>query len=139
MVTVVVDARGEAGLQDLLEALVPAAVEGLVRQVLVVAEPVTSRTAALCEQAGADLVRDFAGALALARSEVLLVVPVQMRLAQDWSARLSAHLARGGRKGRLTGASRRWMGGAPRAVLIERAAAPTDLSRLGRGWGYPKI
>ena len=84
-------------LQPLLAALVPAAVDGLVREVVIADGGSTDGTAALCEDAGAVLVKGgLAEAAAVAKSDRVLILPVEMRLPHDWARRLAEHLEAGG-------------------------------------------
>jgi hypothetical protein len=96
MLSVIIPARNAVrDLQVLMVELVPAAVGGLVGQVLVADPEATDETPALCEDAGAVLVRGGLAAAALqARDERLLILPPQIRLHRDWIRTLSDHVGR---------------------------------------------
>ncbi len=98
MITAVVSTFNAArDLHLLLSALVPAAADGLVRQVLVLDRGSTDGTLEICEDAGADVVQGaLAQAAAVARGEWLLVLPVELRLRRGWGEAVAAHLERGG-------------------------------------------
>ena len=124
MLTVLLAADEPQYLAETLEALVPSAVDGLVRQVVVSvsAEPVLT---ILAEDAGAEVVsgeggfgRRLAAAAALARAPWLLVPAT---LPADWRPRVEAHFNRGGparfARGFWDGLSSR-----PRGLLMPRTA-----------------
>ena len=97
MISVVVStANADRDLAALLSALVPAAVDGLVREVLVADAGSTDATLAICEDAGADVVADFAAALRRARGDDVLVLPVSLRLRPGWDESVRRHLEEGG-------------------------------------------
>jgi hypothetical protein len=135
MLSVIVE-TGEAAerLPGMLAALTSAAVDGLVRQVLIVGGP-ADLLDVLREETGAELADNFGGAVAAARSDRLLALPAALRLRSDWLARLGRHLREGGGDALLVGEggalSRRSYG-----VLIGKAAAAglaaPDLKRLRR-------
>lgn len=131
----------------LLAALVPAAVEGLVREVICADAGSTDATAALCEDAGARLIQGgLVAAAAQARSDWLLILPVDLRLVGGWddavARRLSGSPARlkvSGMKpyGLLAG-----LAPAPCGLIVEKAAvvgraetrdAKALIAALGRG------
>ena len=141
MLTVIVEAGEEAErLTGLLAALTSAAIEGLVREVIIAGGGPTDLLEVLREETGAELAADLAAALRRARSERLLVMPAKLRLRSDWLERLGRHLREGGGDALIVGE-----GGAlsrrSHAVLIGRSAAAglakPDLKRLrgelGRG------
>lgn len=93
-----------ADLQALLPALVPAAVDGLIREVLAADAGSTDPTLEICEDAGVRVVAGgLAAAAGAAKGEWLLVLPAGMRLPGDWAERLGAFLARGKRPALLPG------------------------------------
>lgn len=92
MISVIVTARDERKLARSLAALVPAAVEGLVREVSVIDLGSQKGIAMIAEAAGCRLVRneaDLAGALARtaaeARSPFLLFLSGEVMLGQAWA------------------------------------------------------
>ena len=142
MLSVVIPARNAAPqLQVLLAARVPAAVDGLVREVIVVGEGSTDETAAVCEDAGAELVASFAQAAKRARYERILVLPVDIRLRTGWDGLLGAHLARRGKAALLRGERDGWFRPATTAVLTTRdaLAAAADLAALKRRSGGVRL
>jgi rSAM/selenodomain-associated transferase 2 len=102
MITVVVPTLdAEGGLAATLSALVPAAVEGLVRAVVVADGGSSDRTLSIAEQAGAEIVRCergrgrqlIAGAAA-ARSPWLLFLHADSVLEAGWEREASAFIGR---------------------------------------------
>ena len=97
MISVVVfTANADRDLAVLLSALVPAAVDGLVREVLVVDAGSTDATLAICEDAGAHVVAGFAAALRRAKGDYVLALPVALRLRPGWDESVRRHLEEGG-------------------------------------------
>lgn len=97
MISVVVPAAKSArDLAGLLPVLVPAAVDGLVREVIVADPAPDEATLALCEDAGADLVADLAAAAGRARGDLILALPADLRLRPGWEESVRRHLERGG-------------------------------------------
>ncbi|MFN3514153.1 MAG: hypothetical protein ACK41C_13985 [Phenylobacterium sp.] len=139
MVTVIVETGKSRVLPALLAGLVPAALDGIVRQVVVVAAEPSPATLEICDDAGADLAESYTQAVEMARSEVLLVLAEDMRLPPDWSERLAAHLSGGGRAGRLKGPRQGWLRRGPDGVLVKRDAAGAGLAQLRRRAGLPRI
>ena len=141
MLSVIVE-TADAGdrLPALLAALTSAAVEGLVREVLIAGGGPPALLEVLREETGAELSDDLATAIRAARSERLLVLPARIRLKSGWLEGLAKHLRSGGGDAVIAGE-----GGVLRAkpfgVLLGRAAAAglthPDLNRLrgqlGRG------
>ena len=133
MLTVIIDARTRAApLPVLLSQLTAGAVEGLVRQVLILAAPDQPGIAEICEDMGAEAHPAFGEAAKAARAEWLLVLSADFRLRDGWIGALSDHLARGKREAAMVGL-------AGRGVLVERRRAlsleGTDLNRLRRALG----
>ncbi len=131
-------------LPVLLAALVPAAVDGLVREVICADGGSGDATAAICEDAGARMVAGgLAAAAAAARSDWVLVLPVELHLAPDWAETVAAHLARGRRPAVLRARSLlARLGAGPQGLLAVReqvAARPETrevaalVRALGRG------
>lgn len=112
MLSVIVDAQGaEDRLAGLFEQLTPAAVQGLVREVLVVgaarSELVAEAVDAICQDMGAELAGDLTAAIARAKSDWLLVMPAKIRFRPGWEERLKDHLAAGAKAATITGNNRR--------------------------------
>lgn len=103
MITVIVPAHDSAeALAGLLAALVPAAVDGLVREVIVADGDADPGTAALCEDAGATLLRgSIAAAAAVAKGNWLLIVTPEMRFPSRWIEVVADHSSRATRPGLL--------------------------------------
>ena len=72
LTAIITDLRDEARLEATLAALAPAAIDGFIRQLLVIAEGAGADTLALAEDAGADAVAGFADACVRARQPWLL-------------------------------------------------------------------
>jgi glycosyltransferase involved in cell wall biosynthesis len=93
-----------AALQGLLAVLVPAAVDGLVREVICADAGSTDPTAEICEDAGAQLLTGgLVAAARVAKGEWVLVLPPEIQLQRDWVEALKAHLTRGKRPAVLRG------------------------------------
>jgi len=135
MLSVIVE-TGEAAerLPGLLAALTSAAVDGLVREVLIVGGP-ADLLDVLREETGAELAPDLKGAVAAARSGWLLALPASLKLRADWLSRLGRHLREGGGEALLVGEGGA-LSGRAYGVLIGKAAAAglaaPDLKRLRR-------
>jgi hypothetical protein len=128
-------------LARLLTALVPAAADGLVREVAVVGADGPSR--AIADDAGADCFETFAEAVADARSAWLAGLPPTATLTPDWMAIVADHLARDlAAPARLVArpAGLRF-GAAPEGWLVPKrltalaGAVEQDLQRLARRGG----
>jgi hypothetical protein len=136
MLTVIVEAgEASARLPALLAQLASAAVDGLVREVLIAGGGPDELLGVLREETGAELAADLGVAIGQARAERLLVMPAALKLRSDWLEALGRHLRAGGGDALLVGEggpfSRRGYG-----VLIGRAAvarlAHPDLKRVRR-------
>jgi hypothetical protein len=141
MLTVIIDARTRTeALPALLAQLTAGAVEGLVRQVCIVARAGQAGIDLLCEDMGADACSSLEAALAKARADMILVAPADLRLRDGWIGALELHLAAGG-----GGALVQGLGGGglfsrrPFGVLLERdrlqAGGGADLQRFRRQLG----
>jgi hypothetical protein len=134
MLTVIVE-TADAGdrLPALLAALTSAAVEGLVREVLIAGGGPQALLDVLREETGAELADDLAAALRAARSDRLLVLPAKIRLKSGWLDTLATHLRNGGGDALLLGEGG-FFGGQAYGVLLGRAPAAAlahpDLKRL---------
>lgn len=94
MLSVIIpSADGADPLQRLLAALVPAAVDGLVRDVLLVGAA-DAACDQLCEDSGVVRAGDMTAAARSARSDRILVLPASVRLAHDWQDAMKRHLGR---------------------------------------------
>jgi hypothetical protein len=141
MLSVIVTDGDPAKLAGLLAALTEAAVEGLVRDVTLIAGADPSLLDALCEATGANLAADFAGAVAAARSDWLLVAPPELRLTDGWVERLGVHLRDGLGEARLKGMGGGFLRAGPEGVVVRRAKAEASAQgglqqlarQLGRG------
>lgn len=140
MLSVIIEARTEGErLPALLAQLTAGAVDGLVRQVLIVAEPDAPGIAAICEETGAEAHPTIETAGTAARADWLLVLPADFRLRDGWIGALDHHLARGG-EALVTGLSDGGLfGRRPFGVLVERRRLEgrrgADLQRLRRDLG----
>ena len=134
MLTVIVE-TADAGdrLPALLAALTSAAVEGLVREVLIAGGGPPELLAVLREETGAELSENVASAIKVARSDRLLVLPAKIRLKSGWLEMLAKHL-RGGEGDAVIVGEGGFFGEKPFGVLIGRdpaaALAHPDLKRL---------
>ncbi|WP_309604253.1 hypothetical protein [Phenylobacterium sp.] len=122
-------------LPALLAALTSAAVEGLVRELLISGGGPPALLAALREETGAELVPDLTAAVKAARSDRLLVLPATIRLKSGWLEALGRHLRGGGGDALVVGEGGLF-GDKPVGLLIGRAPAAAvaspDLKRLRR-------
>ena len=141
MLSVIIDARTEAqALPALLAQLTAGAVDGLVRQVMIVADPEDLWIADLCEESGADAHASLPEAAAAARADWLLVLPSGLRLRDGWIGSLSAHLLRQAGPAMVLGlAPGRWLRPGPFGLLVERGGRldgqSADLHGLRRQLG----
>ena len=141
MLSVIVEtANAGDRLPALLAALTSAAVEGLVREVLIAGGGPPELLAVLREETGAELADNLAAGIRAARSDRLLVLPAKIRLRSGWLELLARHLRSGEGDAVIVGEGGLF-GEKPFGVLIARAAAAglahPDLKRLrsqlGRG------
>jgi len=142
MISVILTASDDPNaLAKLLTALVPAAAEGLVREVAVVGA--AGPSAALADDAGADLFADFGAATARARGPWLARLPLAAALAPDWIEILAVHLARDPpTPARLVTRAGFSLAAAPEGWLAPKSLAPSaagiveqDFQRLARRGG----
>ena len=141
MLSVIIDARSHAeGLPALLSQLTAGAVDGLVRQVLIVAADGQPGIDHLCEDMGAEAHPSLEAAGAAARADQLLILPADFRLRDGWIQSLGGGLARSAEPAVVAGLSE---GGLfsrrPFGVLLERRRLEgrrgADLKRLRRDLG----
>ncbi len=101
--------NSSAQLQDLLPVLVPAAVDGLVREVMAADEGSTDSTLMICDDAGVEVVTDgIASAMKRAKQDWILLLPPDIRLTHDWADRVARGIKQGrsaGLKGQADGGS----------------------------------
>jgi hypothetical protein len=141
MLTVIIDARTDADrLPALLAQLTAGAVDGLVRQVLIVAADGQAAIADLCEETGAEAHPTLESAAQAARADRLMVLPADFRLRDGWIGALDGHLARGGEAAVVAGLAEGGLfGRRPFGVLVERGRLEgrrgADLQRLRRDLG----
>jgi hypothetical protein len=123
MLSVIIDARRDADrLPALLAQLTAGAVDGLVRQVAIVAAPGQPGIDALCEDMGADEHPTIPAAARAARAEAVMVLPAAFRLRDGWIGAFEAHLGAGGGPAVVVGLK---AGGlfsrTPTGALVERS------------------
>ena len=141
MLTAIIDARSDTqALPALLAQLTAGAVDGIVRQVLIVAADGAPGIDDLCEDMGAEQHPTLEAAGQAARAEWLIVLPADFRLRDGWIGALNGHLQRGAAAAVVQGFSD---GGLfsrkPFGVLLERSRLQggrgADLQRLRRDLG----
>lgn len=126
MISVIVPTlNSAAGLQTLLPPLVPAAMDGLVREVIAADGGSTDATLEICEDAGVKVVvGGVLAASAAARSDWVMILPDDLVLRPGWDERLRAHLTRGGGTALLAGARAQglagWLKAPTRGLLVDR-------------------
>ena len=135
MISVIVQSlNSESTLPACLGALVPAAVDAVVREVIVVDGGSTDATLAIVEDAGAKRAASLGEAVAGAKADWLLLLPADIRLETGWDAEAAAHLQnRGGRGARFRSAQ--WWPlrlGDQRAVLVRKDRFGKPLGRIKR-------
>ncbi len=94
LTAIITDLNDASRLEATLAALAPAAVDGYVRQLLVIAEGAEAAALELAEEAGADAVDGFAAACAQARQPWLLILPAGVRPQVGWEAAVRGHMRR---------------------------------------------
>ena len=146
MISILVTASDDPkALTRLLTALVPAAAEGLVREVAVIAAAGPER--AIADDAGAELYDAFGAAFEQAKGPWIAGLPLGPNLAPDWMELVIAHLAKEPpaparlvtRSGRLSLAAppEGWL--APKQLAGSAAVVEQDLQRLARRGGRLRI
>ena len=145
MISVLVTASDEPKtLTRLLTALVPAAAEGLVREVAVIGA--AGPALAIADDAGAELYEAFGEAFERAKGPWVAGLPLGANLAPDWMALLMAHLAKESQTAarlvaRSGGLS---LSAGPEGWLLPKRLAASavveqDLQRLARRGGRLRI
>lgn len=130
MLSVIVDAPSDtARLPGLLAQLTAGAVEGLIREVWIVAPP-SEALDEICDATGAERCDRMSEAVAAARYETLLVAPANFRLRDGWISALGQAEGRGVVVGL----------GRARGVLVDRRLAQeladqVSLARIRRKLG----
>lgn len=142
MLTVIIDARnGDQNLAALLAQLTAGAVDGLVRQVAIVATSSYANIADLCEETGAEPHPTIESAAAAARAEWIVALPADFRLRDGWIGALKGHLERGQGRAVVRGLSDHGLfAPRPYGVLVERSRLTpghhADLKSLRRALGF---
>lgn len=142
MLTVIIDARnGDEKLPALLAQLTAGAVDGIVRQVFIVAAPSQAGIDALCEETGAESYPGISKAAEAARAEWIVALPASFRLRDGWIGALTGHLSRGGKDALVVGLSDGTLfSRRPYGVLVERGrlteGQDADLKSLRRSLGF---
>ena len=140
MLIVIIEARDRTqGLPLLLAQLTAGAVDGLVRQVLIVADLATPMIADLCEESGADAHPTLQAAVSAARADILLLLPADFRFRDGWIAALDGQAP----PARVVGLGEGGLiGPRPRGLLVERRFLQQGVDhaqRLRRRWGLRRI
>lgn len=141
MLTVIIDARAEVDrLPALLAQLTAGAVDGIVRQVSIVAPPGALGVDDLCEETGAEAYPSLEAAAGAARAEWLLVLPADFRLRDGWIGSLKGDFERKAAAALVKGISDAGLfGRKPFGVLVERGRVAdrqgADLKGLRRELG----
>ena len=138
MLTVIIEAGDSSDrLPALLGCLTSAAVDGLVREVLIAGGGPPELLSVLREETGAELVTSIAGAAATSKSAQILLLPASIRLKPSWLATLGEHLRGGGGEAIVLGLSGGFLRRGPFGVLANQAGvlAHPDLHRLRRNLG----
>jgi hypothetical protein len=105
MLSVVIETlNDEDALARTLASLVPAAVEGVVREVIVCDRGSTDRTRQVADYAGCAFIADGAlpAGIRAARAEWLLLLQPGSRMADGWMQPVVEHMAAGGGPARFT-------------------------------------
>ena len=138
MLTVIIEAGDSSDrLPALLGCLTSAAVDGLVREVLIAGGGPAELLSVLREETGAELVASIAGAAATSKSAQILLLPASIRLKPSWLATLGEHLRGGGGEAIVLGLSGGFLRRGPFGVLANQPRVLThpDLHRLRRNLG----
>ncbi len=142
MISVVVATlNNDRALAQTLAPLVSAAVDGLVREVVVSDAGSTDATLELADDAGALIVRaqpaqQLNAGCAAAKSDWLLILPVGRRLSEGWETAVAAHISKSPAKaawfkgGGLLGA----LGGGGAALHGQGLLVPKNLLMAGGGF-----
>ena len=135
MISVVIPTlNNDRTLSACLAALVPAAVDAIVTEVIVVDGGSTDATLEIVEDAGAKRAASLQDAVAGAKSDWLLLLPPTLRLEAGWDAEAAAHLQNNSRRGARFRSDRWWplRLGDQRALLIRRDRYGKPLGKIRR-------
>jgi hypothetical protein len=146
LISVLVTASDDPkALTRLLTALVPAAAEGLVREVAVIAAAGPER--AIADDAGAELYDAFGEAFDKTKGPWIAGLPLAANFAPDWMELVIAHLAKEPQSSArltarpagisLTAAPEGWL--VPKRLAGSAAVVEQDLQRLARRGGRLRI
>jgi hypothetical protein len=130
-------------LTRLLTALVPAAAEGVVREVGVIGAAGPARD--IADDAGADLYDSFGEAFEKAKGPWIAGLPLGAHFTPDWMELLIAHLAREPQAPARLIARRLGLSASPEGWLVPKRLATSagvveqDLQRLARRGGRLRI
>lgn len=134
MISVIVQTLNNAAtLPACLGALVPAAVDAIVTEVIVVDGGSTDATLAIIEDAGAKRAATVETAVAATKCDWLLLLAADLRLEAGWDAEAAAHLQNHGARSARFRSGQWWplRFGDQRAVLIRKG-------RFGQPLGRPR-
>lgn len=135
MISVVIQTLNNAAtLPACLGSLVPAAVDAIVTEVIVVDGGSTDATLAIVEDAGAKRAVSVEAAVAMAKSDWLLLLPADLRLETGWDAEAAAHLQNSDGRGARFRSDRWWplRLGDERALLVRKDRFGKPLGRVRR-------
>jgi hypothetical protein len=115
---VMVTARDPMAVATLLEELVPSAVNGLVREVILPTVESTPETRAIADDAGATFVDGtFDVAVGAAKSRWVMIVEASVPRPEGWLEKVARHVSGGSGEWRIAG---RWPWSASPGVLRPR-------------------
>ena len=136
MISVIIPTfNDEAHLVAVLSPLVPASMEGLIRELIIVDAGSTDATLEIADDAGARIIPSGQGgldqAIALARGPWLLLLDPGVVLEAGWEASVRTHI--GTRRGAAEFRRERSDGGLLAAVLPPKATAVLVLKQAAQG------
>jgi hypothetical protein len=144
MISVLINAPEDPrALTRLLTALVPAAAEGLVREVAVIGAEGPSH--AIADDSGAALYDAFAEAFAKSKGPWIAGLPAGPSFSPDWMELFVAHLAKepqlpariAARRVSLTRGAEGWL--VPKRLATSAVVVEQDLQRLARSGGRLRV